>query len=98
MTLRTTLRLKHAMLDKVDKQYPLVVDIARQNIEKSKQNISGDIQFEYLNCWGNALSDKETLIRMIEDTSEEGLSAWQVAPFAGVFSSEERWLILKGDG
>jgi hypothetical protein len=33
---------------------------------------------------------------MIADTSDEGLSCWQVAPFAGVFTSKERWEILTG--
>ena len=95
MTLRTTLKLKEALLNKVDEQYSDVVSIAQQNIAKSRQHVSGSIMHAYLDAWSVALSDKETLKEMISDTTDEGLSIWQVAPFAGVFSPKERWQILR---
>lgn len=95
MTLRTTLKLKQALLEKLDEQYPSVVSIAQQNIEKGRQRLSSEIELQYLDDWSSALSEKTALARMIEDTSVEGLSAWQVAPFAGVFTPKERWLILR---
>jgi len=95
MTLRTTMKLKEAMLLKTEEQYPQFVPIAKRNIETTKQRISGEIELKYLENWNKALSDKEALKRMIADTSDEGMSHWQLAPFAGIFTPEERWLILR---
>ena len=97
MTYRTTMRLKTALLAKVDEQYTLVVDIAKSNIEGIRQRLSGDIELAYLDSWERALADKEQLKQMIADTSDEGLSSWQIAPFNRMFTAKERWLILKDD-
>ncbi|MDR2109334.1 MAG: hypothetical protein LBP28_07760 [Coriobacteriales bacterium] len=98
MTLRTTHRLKRALLKKVDSSYPQVVAVARRNLPRLRSTVSGAVEYAYLDNWENALGDKATLRALIGDESDEGLSAWQVAPFAGVFSPRERWDILRRDG
>jgi hypothetical protein len=97
MTLRTTQRLKTALLDRLDEQYPHIVEVASRNIPQIESRLSGDIEFAYLRKWREALSDKDALGQMIADNSDDGLSAWQVAPFMGVFTSQERWEILRHD-
>jgi hypothetical protein len=95
MTMRTTHKLKTALLQKVEEQYPFVVEVALNNIPKVREHISGSIEFAYLSAWQDALSDKTKLKELISDESVEGLSCWQVAPFAGVFTPQERWDILR---
>jgi hypothetical protein len=95
MTLRTTHKLKTALLQKVDEQYPLVVEVAVRNLPRVREKVSGAVEFAYLDTWQNALTDKEALRRLIEDETDEGLSLWQLAPFAGIFTPQERWDILR---
>jgi hypothetical protein len=93
--MRTTHKLKTALLQKVDAQYPVVVEVALRNISRVREKISGSAEFAYLDAWQDALSDKAKLKELISDESVEGLSCWQVAPFAGVFTPQERWDILR---
>jgi hypothetical protein len=95
MTLRTTHKLKTALLRKVDEQYPLVLEVAERNIPKVRERISGTVEFAYLDAWQEALSSRADLKRLIKDETDEGLSLWQLAPFAGVFTPQERWDILR---
>jgi hypothetical protein len=97
MTLRTTQKLKTALLDKLDDQHPRIAEVALRNIPQIESRLSGDIEFAYLHRWREALSDKDALRQLISDNSDDGLSAWQVAPFAGVFTPQERWEILRHD-
>jgi hypothetical protein len=95
MTLRTTRKLKAALLDKLDDQYPAIVEIASRNIPRVEARLSGDSEFAYLNRWREALANKDALRQLIADQSDDGLSAWQVAPLMGVFTPQECWEILR---
>ena len=94
---KTTHRLKTALLRKVDSDYPYVVEVGMSNIPAVRDKISGDIMHRYLDYWADALHDKKKLKILIADESDYGLSLWQIAPFAGVFTPQERWAILRGD-
>jgi hypothetical protein len=97
MTMRTTHRLKRALLEKVDSGYPQMVAVARRNLPRLRGKVSGAVEHAYLDAWARALDDRAELRALIDDESDEGLSAWQVAPFAGVFTPRERWDILRQD-
>ncbi|MDR1088486.1 MAG: hypothetical protein LBL23_04370 [Coriobacteriales bacterium] len=97
MTLRTTQKLKTALLDRLDDQYSFIVELALRNIPQIESRLSGDIEFAYLQKWRDALPHRDDLRQLIADNSDDGLSAWQLAPFAGVFTPQERWEILRHD-
>jgi len=92
---KTTHKLKSALLRKVDADYPYVVEVGQSNIPVVRDKVSGDIMYRYLDSWVDALQDRDALITLIADESDYGLAMWQIAPFAGVFTPEERWAILK---
>ncbi|GHT79265.1 hypothetical protein FACS1894104_3670 [Actinomycetota bacterium] len=72
-----------------------MVAVALRNIPKVRAKISESVEFAYLDAWQEALVNKTKLKKLISDESVEGLSCWQVAPFAGVFTPQERWDILR---
>ena len=86
-----------ALLTKIDNDYHFVVEVAKRNFPKVRERISGEIMYKYLDQWMVALNDKNSLKLLIADESDYGLDLWQISPFAGVFTSEERWAIIKGD-
>ena len=85
------------MLQRIDADYPSVVAVGLSNIPRVREKISGSLMHQYLDRWSDALHDKETLRNLVADESDLGLSLWQIAPFAGVLSAQERWAILRGD-
>jgi hypothetical protein len=97
MTLRTTHRLKQALLLKYDADPRFVVDVARRNIPKIQSSVTGSVEMAYVQRWTDALSNASAMKSLIADETSDGLSAWQLAPFAGVFTAKERWQILKGE-
>jgi hypothetical protein len=94
---KTTHRLKKALLAKIDDGYLFVVEVAKHNFPKVRERISGEIMHKYLDQWMDALNNKDILKALIADESDFGLDLWQISPFAGVFTSRERWAILKGE-
>ena len=92
---QTTIKLKAATLAKIETDYPLVVEIARKNIPKISNTISGDVFHKYLSQWEGALADKHMLMALVADNTAYGLDMWQINPFTGIFSPKERWSILK---
>ncbi|MDR1421541.1 MAG: hypothetical protein LBI64_01590 [Coriobacteriales bacterium] len=95
MTLRTTHKLKLALSDKLASEAPELVAVAQRNIPKMRARVSGEIQQRYLDIWEQALGNTSELQALILDESDEGLSVWQLAPFAGAFTPQERYYILR---
>ena len=93
---KTSIKLKAATLEKIESEYSFVVAIARKNIPKISQSISGDVLDDYLSKWEDALSDKSMLMTLVADNSDYGFDMWQINPFTGIFSPKERWSILRG--
>jgi len=93
---QTSIKLKAATLEKIETEYSFVVEVARKNIPRISQSISGDVLVDYLLKWEDALSDKTMLMTIVADNSEYGFDMWQINPFTGIFSPKERWNILRG--
>ena len=93
---QTSIKLKAATLEKIDSEYSFVVEVAKKNIPKISQNISGVTLNDYLSKWEDALSDKSMLKTLVADNSDYGFDMWQINPFTGIFSPKERWNILRG--
>ena len=92
---QTSIKLKAATLEKIESEYSFVVEVAKKNIPKISQSISGVILHDYLSIWEDALSDKSKLKVLVADNSDYGFDIWQINPFTGIFSPKERWNILR---
>jgi len=92
---QTSIKLKAATLEKIETDYPFVVEVAKKNIPKISKNISGDVLHKYLTEWEAALSDKRMLMTLVADNTTYGFDLWQINPFTGIFSPQERWDILR---
>ena len=93
----TSAKLKAATLKRIEADYPSVVEIAKRNVKKIGETISGDVLHKYLSDWEDALSDKCALMAIVDDNTTYGLDMWQINPFTGIFSPKERWDILRGE-
>ena len=93
---QTSIKLKAATLEKIETDYSYVIEVAKKNIPKIGQSISGVALNDYLSIWEDALSDKSMLKALVADNSDYGFDMWQINPFTGIFSPEERWNILRG--
>ena len=94
---RTSVKLKAATLKKIESDYSFVVEVAKKNIPRISQTISGNVLHSYLSKWEDALLDKYMLMAIVSDNSGYGFDMWQINPFTGIFSPKERWSILRGD-
>ena len=92
---QTSIKLKTATLKKIESDYAFVVSVAKRNIPKLRDSISGDVMHKYLSVWEDALLDKETLLSVVADQSIYGFDLWQINPFTGIFTPKERWAVLR---
>ena len=92
---QTSIKLKAATLKKIESDYPFVISVAKRNIPKLRDSISGNVMHQYLSTWEDALMDKDTLLSVVADQSVYGFDLWQINPFTGIFTPKERWDVLR---
>lgn len=93
---RVQLELHRAVARRLRTYPAVVIEKARANLDRLRENVSGRHAHEWVNDWAMALDGPiGGLIDLCLRQDEYGIDMRQVSPFAGVLTQEERLAAIR---
>lgn len=84
-----------AVASAVQRDFPKAVEIARANLDRTRDSVADNKASRWLSAWEQALSDGPAAVRtVLLDRSEHGHDMRQMSPLSGLISDAERLAAL----